>query len=780
MERALKQQPYLAVKSVSDMEAEVEERNQKTQSDPFISSLSSHVHKRWASARDHKHGEIEDRLIDSLRRRHGEYSPEKLAEIREFGGSEMFLGITSVKCRAASAWLRETLLGTGLDRPWTLEHTPMPDLPPEVYQEMQQEMQRELMQLYEQAQRSGQQIPPEKLKEMAEAKKAKATNELEEEARERVTRMEDKIEDQLVEGGWVKALGDFIEDLVTYPTAIMKGPVPRMRTQMKWDSEMGTLAPKREIRLEWERVDPFMVYPSPWSSDVDDGYFIERHRMTREDLQVLIGVDGYDEDAIRSILKDFSSPGLRQALWTDSAEEAVEGDDVDFSEDTELVDAIQLWDNVQGSLLLEWGMSEDEIEDPFKTYPCEIWVIGTTVIRAVLNYDPMGRKPYYATSYENLPGSFWGNSVVDLVRDPQDMANASARALANNMAISSGPQVVVNESRLPPGEDITNMYPWKIWQTQYNDFTDPSQPINFFQPNSNAGELLTILNQFSSLADEYSGIPKYMSGEHVPGASRTSSGLAMLINNAAKGLKHVVANIDADVINPVLERIYQHNLRYSADPDMVGDVRIIARGAMSLVSREAAAVRRNEFLQVVLQSDVAQNIVGVEGAAELLRENARLLDVNPDNIVPSREELQAKNSQAKQKQEQMQQAQLEKLKAEIAATQTEAMENRGNAAEDFADSGTTAPMGENGEPMNNPVLEQIAQQRMQQEMQNMQAMMQGQNPQQAAASQRDPRAQGRQGERANARRPQTRATQPNGAPAGGRDMNISSSRGLGS
>ena len=98
MEPALKQQPYLAVKSVSEMESEVEERNRKTQAEPLISSLSAHVHKRWASARDHKRDEIEDRLVDAIRRRHGEYSPEKLAEIREFGGSEMFLGITSVKC----------------------------------------------------------------------------------------------------------------------------------------------------------------------------------------------------------------------------------------------------------------------------------------------------------------------------------------------------------------------------------------------------------------------------------------------------------------------------------------------------------------------------------------------------------------------------------------------------------------------------------------------------------------------------------------------------------
>jgi hypothetical protein len=103
----------------------------------------------------------------------------------------------------------------------------------------------------------------------------------------------------------------------------------------------------------------------------------------------------------------------------------------------------------------------------------------------------------------------------------------------------------------------------------------------------------------------------------------------------------------------MLERLYQHNLRYNADPDMLGDVRIVAKGAMSLVSREAAAVRRNEFLQVVLGSPLAQEIVGLPGAAELLRENAKLLDTNADRIVPSRDEIEQRMVQQQMMQQQL-------------------------------------------------------------------------------------------------------------------------------
>ena len=639
-------------RTAAQLEEEARATSEKSQAKPIIQSLAAHVRERWEEAKDAKR-DIEERMVDNLTRRRGQYDSQKLAQIRSFGGSEIFMGITSVKCRAACAWLRDTLMGTGLDRPWQLEHTPEPELPPEVAVNLQNAL---VQQEVQQFAMTGMLPDPQVLQEKMQAAKEMVAKQLKEEAKRRIERMSTKIEDQLLEGGWSGAFSQFLDDLVTFPTAILKGPVARNRKQLKWSGQ--ELTPTETVGLEWERVDPFMIYPAPWASHIHEGYLIERHRLTREALQAMLGVEGYDDAAIKTVLTDFESGGLNEWLWIDTERAEAEGKEADAHDTDDLIDALQLWDSVQGKLLIEWGIPEAEIEDPFMSYPCEVWLVGGTVIRAVLNYDPLGRKPYYATSYEKVPGSFWGNSVVDLVRDPQDMVNASARALANNMGVASGPQVEINTSRLPPGEDITQMYPWKIWQSEYHDFQDSSPAVRFFQPSSNAQELLGVLEKFATLADEYSGIPRYMTGEHVAGAGRTSSGLSMLINNAAKSLKHVVANIDADVITPMLERLYQHNLRYNADPDMLGDVRVVAKGAMSLVSREAAAVRRNEFLQIVLGSPVAQEIVGQLGAAELLRENAKLLDVNPDRLVPTREELEQRMAMQAQQQAMMQQMML--------------------------------------------------------------------------------------------------------------------------
>jgi hypothetical protein len=641
----------IPVARASDLEAAAQRESAEKQMTPMIQGLAAHVRHRWEVMRDHKRDTVEDRLSACVRARNMEYDPSKMAEIREQGGSEIFMGIVSTKCRTATAWLRDTLLGTGADKPWSLNATPVPEVPPEVAANLQRIMAANLQQYYS---AGNQPLDPMELRQLAAGMKDTATRAMKHEAAKRVDRMELKMEDQLAEGGWVKALYEFTNDLATFPFAVLKGPIPRKRKAMKYVK--GGLAAVDVLRDEWERVDPYKFYYAPWGDDIQNMPVMELHHLTREDVEAMLGVEGYDEASIRSLLTDFGSGGFGWLDHDDSEMESVTGKDFDEAH-SDVVAALQLWDSIPGDMLLEWGLSEEDIEDPQKSYPCEVWMVNNTVIKAVLNYDPLGRKPYYLTSFEKVPGRIDGNGVADLCIDAQNMCNAAARALANNMGISSGPQVGVNVSRLPAGEDITQMYPWKIWQFKSSEYGDASAPMQFFQPNSNAGELMAVFEKFMELADEVSGIPRYMTGQHVPGAGRTSSGLSMLISNAGKSIKQVIGNVDHDVLTPMLERQYQRNLRYSDDPDLIGDVQIVARGAMSLVVKEAEAVRKNEFLRLVLESPVAQEIVGPAGTAELMRDLAGNLDTNVDRLVPSREDIEKKQAQQQQQMMLMQQQQ---------------------------------------------------------------------------------------------------------------------------
>lgn len=627
---------------------------------PVIKGLAGRVQKCWTAAKTER-VIVEQRMLSNLRARRGEYDPDTLGKIRATGGSEVYMMLSSAKARAATSVLRDIFLGNGSEKPWSLSPTKEPELP---QKSMDDAIARagELVQQIQDMMGGAQAVPDSQVEELLELARSRGKTEVMLEAKSGMLLMESKMEDQMQEGGFAAALSAVIDDISTFPSAFLKGPVIRNKPQLTWSqTPAGDFEPTvvDALTTEWERVSPLNIYPAPGASTVQDGYLIELHAMRPQSLEELIGVEGYSEDAIRQVILEHGKGGLKEWTNIDSARADAEGKTTTSISDTTspTISALQYWGPVLGSELIDYGMDEESVKDKAKTYHCEVWLIGTWVIKATLNYDPFGRKPYFKASYEELPGAFWGNSPIDLISDCQTTCNNAARAMTNNMAIASGPQAVINIDRIPPGEDITNLYPWKIHQVTSDVYGANAPPVTFFQPNSNAMELMSIYDKFALLADEYSGIPRYVTGEGpAAGAGRTASGLSMMLGNAGKVIKSVALNIDMNIIGPVVERLFYYNMRYGKDPALKNtDVKVVARGAASLIIKEQAQVRRSEFLGLVLNSPVVAQIVGEEAIADLLRATAAGLELDTDKIIPPPEMIKARMFQQQQQAIQQQQ-----------------------------------------------------------------------------------------------------------------------------
>lgn len=633
---------------------------EKANDEPVIRGLASKVAKCFEAAKIEKQ-ETEQRMLSNLRARRGLYDPETLAKIRQTGGSEVYMMLSGAKARAATSVLRDIFLGNGNEKPWTLSPTKEPELP---QKSMDDAITRagELVQQIQDMMGGPQMVPESQVEELLELARSRGQVEVSLAAKKGMLRMESKMEDQMQEGGFIRALSEFLDDMSTFPAAILKGPIIRNKPQLTWAAGAdGEFVPVIEdkLTLEWERVSPFNIYPAPGASAVNEGYLIELHKMMPQSLEELIGVDGYSSDAIKAVIEAHGKGGLKEFTSIDSARAEAEGKNSSSISDytSPTISAVQYWGPVLGEELIDFGMEEKLVPDKTKTYHCEVWVIGSWVIKATLNYDPRGEKPYFKASYEELPGAFWGNSPIDLMADCQTTCNNAARAMTNNMAIASGPQVMKNIDRLPPGEDITNMYPWQIHQVTSDPYGSNAAPVTFFQPSSNAAELMGIYDKFALLADEYSGIPRYVTGEGpAAGAGRTASGLSMMLGNAGKIVKSVALGVDLNVIGPAVERLFNHNMRYSKDPELKNtDVKVVARGATSLVVKESAQVRRSEFLNIILSSPVVAGIIGEEAVADLLRTMASGLDMDSDRLIPPPEVIKARMFQQQQQQVQQQQ-----------------------------------------------------------------------------------------------------------------------------
>jgi hypothetical protein len=280
----------------------------------------------------------------------------------------------------------------------------------------------------------------------------------------------------------------------------------------------------------------------------------------------------------------------------------------------------------------------------------QVWCIGNHIIKAHLSPSPRQRHPYFITSFEKVPGTPVGNSLSDLLGDIQEVANATLRALVNNLGISSGPQVVVHDDRLSPEETGEDLYPWKRWHVRNDPVGNNSQPpVEFFMPTSNSQALMANYQAFISIADDVSAIPKYVGGQGGGGAGRTASGLAMLMGNASKILQSVSANIDRDVLEPCLMQLADLIMLTDTTGLLTGEEKISVQGVSVAIQRETLRQRQIEFLQTT-NNPTDQKIVGMKGRATLLRAVSQQIGLPGEDVVPSEQDIEKMQEQEQQQQ----------------------------------------------------------------------------------------------------------------------------------
>jgi len=618
-----------------------------------------------------------DRMLAALRTFQGQYDPTKLSEIRRFGGSEVYARLTAAKCRGASSLLRDVYLGA--ERPWGLNPPADPAIPDAVMSSIENLVQQEVNNAMLGAPAvppvvdpaSGAQMTPgtpaipgkmpptDQIQERIFQLMQSARDAAKEHAKEQTEISEEKLDEILTQGNFYTAFAEFLTDMPIFPFGCIKGPTVRMVLDVQWqdtqDTGTGSAGGRRQAiqvrrpRLWWDHVSPFDLWWTPGVADIEDAQIIHRLRVTRTDLNDLIGLPGYDSNAIRAVLDHYGRQGFIEN-WdsTDATRAVLESRESPIYNMSGLITTLEFHGNVQGRMLLEYGFTSREIPDPLRDYAIQAWLIGNYLIKVQLSPSPRRRHPFYITSFEKIPSTPVGNGIPDIISDLQEVANASLRSIVNNMSIASGPQVVINEDRLAGDANSDDLYPWKRWRTTNPAVSGSTEPaVNFFQPQSNAQEHLVVFNAFYGLADDMSAIPKYLSGNSPGGgAGRTASGLAMLMGNASKILQTVCANIDRDVMQPLLRNLLDLVLMTDTSGLLSGEEEVMPKGVEVAIQRETLRQRQLEFLQLT-QNPIDLQIIGPKGRANVLRAVSTGIGLDGEQIVPSKEEIDQQQEQAK-------------------------------------------------------------------------------------------------------------------------------------
>jgi hypothetical protein len=593
-----------------------------------------------------QHIGIVERLNNCLRLREGQYEAQQLAEIAKFGGSQVFARLTTNKIRGGAAMLRSIFIQG--ERPWSIDPTPVPTLPEDITSNIKQLVIGEA----NDAAQLGAPVDMPAMKRRMEQLTRAAQEQARKIARLEALESTRYVDDILTEGGFYEALDQFILDFTTYPYAVMAGPTAVMQTGVSYVNGQPTRVRKPVLR--YRRVDPYDIMWSPGANDIGQARVIERLRMTRAMINGMIGLDGYDDDAIKSVLRDYGASGYSYRDFFEQVHEDAQNQGGLFYASSH-IDVLCYSGAMAGRDLIEMNVPPPAGEklEPDLDYQLQALVCGEYMLKVQIDPDPSARTNYYSAAYEPVSGSIPGTALPELNSDVQEVYNATLRGMVNNIGMASGPMIGLNRDRWQaPADGEFRVQPWMI--IQYD--SDPSapageKPVEFYQPTLNGQELMNIMLFLQNMADEITGIPRYMTGsDRVGGAGRTSSGLSMLMGNANRTMTSVAGGVDRNVIEPCIQKTYDLVLLTTGTTILRGDEEIVARGATYAEKRETDRMRMNEFLQTTANPYDMQ-IMGLNGRAALLREVTNTFLPSGEQVVPSEQDMMMQQEAAKQQQQ---------------------------------------------------------------------------------------------------------------------------------
>ena len=605
----------------------------------FEDAFSADIQRRYQAAKEAK-ADIEQKMLEDMRRRDGEYDPHTLARIRQIGGSEAFDNITDLKCSAAEALFSDAFFFSGQDY-WALEPTPIPDLDEAVEQ-------RALRLLVSRVMADGLDpatMPAEEFEAATAEIAEQAKKVILDEAERRADGMEKLIRDQLAEGGFEEALADFIVDVCTHRVGALMGPIPQLRKVMR--AVGGEIIWEEKLILATERVNPLDLYPASMSTKPGDGDFFVRRRIG---LDEAIALQNLPDINLSQLSKALAKRGAaseptdeQQAIIAQGVEDKKAGDS-----EHELVFWWRRMSRAQVSIFT----GDEEPEEALKSEQVAMQgiMLNGIVIKAHENIDKSGSPNVFVASFRKRPGTMWGFGISALCKGQQDQINVIARALANNIHKSSAPSYQADHAALMDPAALTKTFPGQVIYTRQMP-GDNRHPVVPLETSNHTPVLLAARDKGSQWMDEKTGIyPQAYGSPAQVGPAETLGGYQLLRQDQTKAFKRALLNV-SQCIAQLIKAYWRWNMLFSEDESIKGDVEVVTRGAVELYISSDESGQLLAALQMLTQNPLLLQAAKDGGAAWLFREILRMRRLDPDKILKSEDEILAEAEAARRQAE---------------------------------------------------------------------------------------------------------------------------------
>ena len=410
------------------------------------------------------------------------------------------------------------------------------------------------------------------------------------------------MEDQCAEGGFDRALTDFLQYFPIYPFAVFAGPYVTKAPKLVWGRNKPRISD--EVYATFRAISPFDFVYSPDSPDTQRGTCIfTRTLWTRRELLNAAKMPGYIHDSVLKVLDDADKSNVDFNLsWLSRSPDDARRNMALWASDVQPIEVLTHYGFFSGRELMKYNFFD--LEDT-EYYNAQLSLVNGRVIEVKVFSDPkMSTRPVYTASFYKTGGDrIAGDSIAQRMRDVERAYIACLMYLMRNAANASAPLCEADYKRIQRylGEsELGQLVPGSMYLVD-SDYGNGNQPaFRFTDIPSNMPAYAQLLEMFMQLADRVTNIPAALHGEAVgSGAMRTFRGMSMLQGNAVKALHAAVENIANGVFRPFGELLYNTNMLYSHDVDVKGDSQIITKGADGLLQKEMERQSAMEILQVV-------------------------------------------------------------------------------------------------------------------------------------------------------------------------------------
>jgi hypothetical protein len=562
---------------------------------------------------------LEVQWMKNLRQHQAKYDPDVLNRIPD-ERSKAYPDDTRVKVDGGVAKMMEMMFPS-LEKNWELSVSPNPSIPKEDLQSIIESLQA-------QAVETGAPVASEDIERAVRSF-----------ADGRKDKMETEIADQLADPGidYPQLCKKVVRSGYIYGFGVARSPMVRTQKERVWvlDEDTGEYkAKEKTLRRPYpEHVRIWDFYPDlsalAW---VEQEITFERIVLSRHDFSELKKRPDFLKEAIKGYLRD--NPSGNYTAQSYETELHTIANTSNLSDRTaRRYEVYRALGFISAHTLEKVGVevAEDELDQDIFA---DMWFINDTVIKA--DRAAFGSRPseqYQAFIYaEDDDTGLTGKGLPEKIRNSQMSICACTRALMDNVAAIAGPIFEVNVNLLPPKRRAIGAIHAFMTIEREGDGAEASYPaVRDIHTTSHVDEILKVIAMHRQQLDIESNLPAFTMGgiqEPLGEAFRTSGNMSMMMGGANMLTKDTVRAFDkftTGVINSMLS----WNMEFNEKEEIKGDYQVVAKGNISLVTKEVRGAALDQFVTTLTPEERA--ILDTYG---LLVDRLESRDLPTDRLLP--------------------------------------------------------------------------------------------------------------------------------------------------